>query len=180
MNYGSQYGTSGEGRAYRGYNEGYSGSGNYGNRGYGNQNYGHQDQNRDWWDRTKDEVSSWFGDEDAERRRRADRVQGPYKGKGPKDYKRSEDRIKEDVCDRLSEDDYVDATNIQVQIQNNEVTLIGTVETREQKRRAEDLVESISGVRNVENRIRVESSGLHSSGEHLGTHERPTVLPKNR
>ena len=184
-NYGSQYGTSGsyEGRFDGGYGEGYASSGysgnqDYGSQNYGNQNYGRfgQDRNRDWWDRTKDEVSSWFGDEDAERRRRVDRMQGPYKGKGPKDYQRSEDRIKEDVCDRLSDDDYVDASNIQVQIQGTEVILTGTVDSREQKRRAEDVVESISGVRNVENRIRIEQSG----SETWGSHERPTVLGKNR
>ncbi len=127
------------------------------------------DGNRDWWERTKDEVSSWFGDDDAERRRRIDRMNsgdqysndrrtfmgGGFKGKGPKDYRRSEDRIREDVCDRLSDDDMLDATNVQVQIEGNDVVLTGTVETREQKRRAEDIVESISGVQNVENRIRV-------------------------
>ncbi|HKH59572.1 MAG TPA: BON domain-containing protein [Flavitalea sp.] len=185
MNYGSQYGTSGsyEGRSDRGYGAGYGSSGNrgYGGQNYGNQNYGSsgQDRNRDWWDRTKDEVSAWFGDEDAERRRRVDRIQGPYKGKGPKDYQRSEDRIREDVCDRLSDDDNVDASNIQVQIQSNEVILTGTVASREQKRRAEDVVESISGVRNVENRIRVEQSS-DSTSETWGNHERPTVIGKNR
>ena len=187
MNYGSQYGTSGsyEGRFDRGHGEGY-GSGYSSNRGYGSQNYGNQnygysgqDRNRDWWDRTKDEVSSWFGDEDAERRRKVDHMQGPYKGKGPKDYQRSEDRIREDVCDRLSDDDYVDATNIQVQIQNNEVILTGTVNSRDQKRRAEDLIESISGVHNVENRLRVEHSS-DSFTEAKGNHERPTVIGKNR
>jgi osmotically-inducible protein OsmY len=128
-------------RSYRG---GYMGTGGY-----------NSDRNRDWWDRTKDEVSSWFGDDDAERRRDVDRVNGPHRGKGPKDYKRSEDRIREDVCDRLSEDDRVDASNVQVQIQNNEVILSGTVRSKEEKRRAEDLVEAVSGVRNVENRLRV-------------------------
>jgi osmotically-inducible protein OsmY len=182
-NYGSQYGTSGsyEGRFDRGYGQGY-GSGNrgYGSQNYGNQNYGSSGQDRDWWDRTKDEVSSWFGDEDAERRRRVDRIQGPHRGKGPKDYQRSEDRIREDVCDRLSDDDYVDASNIQVQIQSNEVILTGSVGSREEKRRAEDVVESISGVRNVENRLRVDQSSASTSEMTRGNHERPTVIGKNR
>jgi osmotically-inducible protein OsmY len=147
----------------------------YGNRGYDNwrrasqqrsmyggdtSNYGNMNQagyDRGWWDRTRDEVSSWFGDEDAERRRRRDRRMdtGGYRGKGPKDYHRSEDRIREDVCDRLTDDDMLDATNIHVEIKADEVILSGTVNNREQKRRAEDLVESISGVRDVENRIRI-------------------------
>ena len=111
---------------------------------------------RDWWDRTRDEVSSWFGDEDAERRRRVDRqMEGQYKGKGPKGYMRSDQRIQEDVCDRLSDDSRLDASNIEVKVQEGEVVLTGTVNDREQKRRAEDLAERISGVRDVENHIKV-------------------------
>ena len=114
----------------------------------------HRNDDRDWWDRTRDEVSSWFGDDDAERRRRVDR-QEDYRGRGPKGYKRSDERIREDINDRLSDDPYVDASDIEVSVNNSEVTLSGSVYDRSTKRRAEDLVESISGVRNVENRIRV-------------------------
>ncbi len=141
---------------------------NYGNTGR-NDNYRGDNNDRGWWDKTRDEVSSWFDDDDAERRRRMDKMSGPYKGKGPKDYKRSEDRIREDVCDRLSDDDMLDATNINVQIQGNEVILTGTVENREQKRRAEDLVERISGVNNVENRIRVTRNEGYDMRNYTGT-----------
>lgn len=154
--YGSQYGA----EPYRGQRTRNMYGGDTSN--YGNANQGGYD--RGWWERTKDEVSSWFGDDDAERRRMRDQQHsGGYRGKGPKDYQRSEDRIREDVCDRLTDDDMLDATNINVQIQGNEVVLTGTVDNREQKRRAEDLVESISGVRNVENRIRVE----HNDGRNV-------------
>ena len=130
---------------------------NYGNRNQQGSNYGHGGDNRDrgWFDRTRDEVSSWFGDDDAERRRDMDKRSGPHKGKGPKDYRRSEDRIREDVCYRLADDDMVDASDINVEIKDNEVILTGTVSSREEKRRAEDLVESIYGIQNVENRLRV-------------------------
>ena len=135
----------------------YYGSGNYNDQ--GNRNYDNMNRNRNdrgVWDKTKDEVASWFGDDDAERRRdRDERMSGEHKGKGPRGYQRSNERIREDVCDRLSDDDYLDATDIDVKVENNEVILTGTVNNREQKRRAEDLVESISGVRNVENRIKV-------------------------
>jgi len=116
------------------------------------------DRDRGWWDRTKDEVSSWFGNDDDERnRRRGDQQSSSsnYKGRGPKGYQRSSERIREDVCDRLSDDEWLDASNIEVQVQGDEVILTGSVNSREDKRRAEDLVESIYGVRNVENRIRV-------------------------
>jgi osmotically-inducible protein OsmY len=81
--------------------------------------------------------------------------EGHHRGKGPKGYRRSDERILEEVNDRLADDPYVDATEIEVTVQNGDVTLTGTIEDRHAKRRAEDIVESVSGVRNVENRLRV-------------------------
>ena len=94
---------------------------------------------------------------------------GPHKGKGPRDYQRSEDRIREDVCYRLADDDMVDASDIQVEIKDEEVILTGTVNSREEKRRAEDLVESIYGVRNVENRLRVNRNDKYGFDRYTGT-----------
>ena len=78
-----------------------------------------------------------------------------YTGRGPKDYRRSDERIREEVSDRLTDDYRVDASDITVQVKDGEVTLTGTVATREQKRRAEDLVDTTSGVRDVTNSLRV-------------------------
>jgi Predicted periplasmic or secreted lipoprotein len=123
-------------------------------RNYGNANQGGFD--RDWWDRTRDEVAAWFGDDDAERRRKMDKhAMGGFKGKGPKNYRRSEQRILEDVCDRLTYDDMLDATDMEVQVMGSEVVLTGFVQTRDQKRRAEYLVETVNGVENVENRLKI-------------------------
>jgi osmotically-inducible protein OsmY len=108
-------------------------------------------QQRGWWDRASDEVASWFGDEDAERRRRMD----ARRSRGPKGYQRSDERIREDVSDRMTDDYYLDASDVEVQVSGAEVILTGTVKSRNEKRRAEDLAESVSGVTNVENRIRV-------------------------
>lgn len=170
----------GYGRYDRGeHRGGFAGSGGYsGNREHGQRQdeYRGDDRDRDWWDRTRDEVYSWFGDDDAERRRKMDSVRGPHRGKGPKDYKRSEDRIKEDVCDRLSDDDMVDASKIQIQVQGDEVVLTGSVSSREEKRRAEDVVESISGVRNVENRLRVGRSDDYTSKNYTGTTDEITGI----
>ena len=154
-------GESGSGYGERGYGSG-SWGGSYGDRNYGN-NWERRSHDRDrgrnddrgWWDRTADEVSSWFGDEDAERRRRMDKM---HKGRGPKNYQRSDERIKEDINDRLSDDWFVDASDIDVTVQSGEVTLAGTVDERTSKRRAEDIAESVSGVKHVENRLRVSSN----------------------
>ncbi|HEX6914694.1 MAG TPA: BON domain-containing protein, partial [Chitinophagaceae bacterium] len=116
---------------------------------------GRRRNDRDWWDRTTDEVASWFGDEDAERRREADRRMGPHRGKGPKGYRRSDERIRDDINDRLSDDSFIDASDIDITVENSEVVLSGSVDSREEKRRAEDIAERISGVSNVENRLKV-------------------------
>ena len=78
-----------------------------------------------------------------------------YAGRGPKDYRRSDDRIREDISDRLTDDDRIDASDISVQVQNCDVTLTGTVSDRDQKRWAEDVAERVSGVKEVTNNIRV-------------------------
>ena len=141
----------------------------YGDRGYAPDNtnyptsesgfYNDRSDNRDersWWNRASDEVSSWFGDEDAERRRQTDQTRG-HRGRGPKNYTRSDDRIREDINDRLTDHDHLDASNIEVAVQGSDVTLTGTVNTRYEKRLAEDIADDVSGVTNVENRIRIEN-----------------------
>lgn len=136
---------------------------------YGEHRYRDNDRNnrRDWWDRTSDEIASWFGDEDAERRRRIDKVSGPHKGKGPKDYHRSDDRIRDDINDRLYDDSFVDASDIEVKVENGEVTLMGTADSKEVKRRAEDIAESVTGVSNVSNNIRVSKPVTAVGSTHL-------------
>jgi osmotically-inducible protein OsmY len=140
----------------------------YGERGseYDRERYGSGGEERGWWDRASDAVASWFGDEDAERRRRMDEQRAHRRGRGPKGYRRSDERIREDVNDRLGDDYYIDASDIEVMVSNTEVTLTGTVPSRNDKRRAEDIAESVSGVTNVENRLRVKQS--HDMGSYYG------------
>ncbi|HEX8039742.1 MAG TPA: BON domain-containing protein [Chryseosolibacter sp.] len=154
-NYSDRSGERGRDFGRSNYGERYGGQSSYQNRNYGRG----ESEERSWWDRTADEVSSWFGDEDAERRRERDRnLMGQYRGKGPRNYSRSDERIREDINDRLSDDPFIDATDIEVAVSNGDVTLTGAVDDRSAKRRAEDLAESVSGVKNVENRLRVSQS----------------------
>jgi hypothetical protein len=78
-----------------------------------------------------------------------------HRGKGPKGYARSDERIREDISDHLTQDYLVDATNIEVAVVECECTLNGTVGTRDEKRRAEDIAERVMGVKHVQNNLRV-------------------------
>lgn len=81
--------------------------------------------------------------------------QGNFAGRGPKGYTRSDERIEEDVCERLTENSELDASDITIQVENGEVTLSGTVDDRYFKRLAEDIVDSVSGVKDVHNQIKI-------------------------
>ena len=138
---GSQYGSSpygGGGGMWSGSQGEYGGSQRnwQGGSPYGNERFG---------DRYQQENQSRFGSQGY----------GGHRGKGPSGFMRSDERVKEQVCEVLSDDDRIDATHIEVTVKNGEVVLSGSVEDRHQKRLAEDVVENISGVKDVQNQIRV-------------------------
>lgn len=82
-------------------------------------------------------------------------AEGTHAGKGPKGYTRSDERIREEVCEALTRDPYVDASDMEVRVDDCEVTLDGTAMSRRMKRDAEDIAHAISGVQQVHNRLRV-------------------------
>lgn len=147
-------------RDYRGWAE-RAYQGGFGHSGFGNGNSS-SGNDRGFLEKAGDEVMSWFGDDDAARRREQD-----HAGKGPSGYTRSDERIREDANDRLTDDWRVDASHVNVAVEGGEVTLSGTVSSRDEKRRAEDCVERISGVKHVQNNLRVQqreaSSGQNRS-----------------
>jgi len=124
------------------------------------------------------EIESWFGDEGAERRR-LNELRGRYGyvgqaepefatrkpsgryglmenqiGRGPRGWRRPDERIFDDVCDLLTQDPDLDASDIEVRVSDGEVILEGVVESRWAKRLAEDIADSVPGVRDVHNRLR--------------------------
>ncbi len=118
------YGSSG---AERGYNQGgYGGMGAY--------ERGHAPGSYDW------------------KLERMGAGRGPVRP--PRGYQRSDDRIREDVCERLMEGP-VDVGDVEVTVSNGEVTLSGTVEKRWEKRAIEDIAANVRGVHDVHNRVRV-------------------------
>lgn len=73
----------------------------------------------------------------------------------PRSYRRADLRIYEDVCDRLTDARDVDATEVEVSVQDGEVILRGIVGDRAMRRRAEDIAMSVGGVQHVQNDLRV-------------------------
>jgi len=101
---------------------------------------------------------------------------GEHQGRGPKNYQRSDGRIREDINERLTDDPTLDASEIDVTVQNREVTLTGSVRSRTEKRWAEDLAESVSGVAHVQNNLRI---GQHQAGHASGTEAGDAVSVTN-
>jgi hypothetical protein len=101
-------------------------------------------------------------------------------GKGPKGYRRSDDRIKEDISEELYRHPWIDASDIEILVEGGTVTLTGTVEDRSTRRLIEDIVEDSSGVANVSNQLFVRSisnspnlsAGSRQKKDSLGTSRR--------
>lgn len=115
-----------------------------------------------WLDRAADQVRSWFGSDDDrergdERQRAYGRGEGRFRGRGPKNYRRSDDRLRDDVCERMSNNEWLDASDVEVNVVSGEAILTGSVDSRYAKRLAENIAESVSGVSNVQNNLRVQS-----------------------
>ena len=85
-----------------------------------------------------------------------------FRGRGPRDYRRSDERITEDLNERLTDDDSLDASSITVRVVDGVATLSGTVESRWMKHRAEDIADGCSGIKDVHNEIRVVSDRQQS------------------
>jgi hypothetical protein len=139
---GEYYGQSRPGRGYG--SAGYSQGGGYGESSEGG-----------LWSGIKSGFNQMFGGEPEGQERRG----GGFRGRGPKGYQRSDERITEEVCQRLCDDDDIDASDVEVVVTSGEVTLTGTVPDRPSKRRAEDVAEHVSGVQNVQNNLRVNREG---------------------
>jgi osmotically-inducible protein OsmY len=137
----------------------YAGQGHYGNPGQGNQEwYGNQpsfgNQSSYGGQRTFGSQGSYgsyqrFGQERGR--------MGRHYGKGPRNYKRSDERIREEISDCLMAHPEIDASQIDVEVNDGEVVLRGNVEERHIKHELEDLAEGILGVRDVNNQVRVRS-----------------------
>jgi hypothetical protein len=81
--------------------------------------------------------------------------QETFEGIGPKGYRRSDRRIEEDIYERLTRHGGLDARAIEIEIDDGDVILKGSVNNRQAKRIAEDVVYEVQGVRDVRNELRL-------------------------
>ena len=118
---------------------------------------------------------SWYrGEHDRGQLRMWSEGMAGHRGKGPRNFMYSDDRIIERVCEVLSDDDRIDASEIDVNVKNGEVMLNGSVDDRRAKRLAEDIIEDLPGVSDVQNRLRVRrglfgKSGTEAAIDHLNS-----------
>lgn len=155
----------GRGMAEQGYGRGLSDWGRGGPTDYPREwstgsGMGHADWNR----YGSDEHSSGYG-------RRSFDQQGQQqswneqRNRWPKSYKRSDERLTDDIHEELIRHGRIDASDIEVSVKDGEVTLTGSVSSRQDKRTAEELAERVLGVHDVQNQLRVRSQSQTQQGQ---------------
>jgi hypothetical protein len=92
---------------------------------------------------------------------------GEHYGKGPRNWRRSDEQLREEVCKVLTQDPHVDATDIDVTVEDGLVLLAGWVDSRQEKREAEDCLEHVLGIRDVRNEL------------HLRNRKAPPLQPQS-
>jgi osmotically-inducible protein OsmY len=80
---------------------------------------------------------------------------GRFFGRGPKNYHRTDERIREEICDRLTTHPDIDASDLEIDVAKGVVTMTGTVETSHEKRIADLIADDVAGVDDVNNMVKV-------------------------
>ena len=130
----------------------------YGEHGYGGYGHGmaHGGGTRDW--RARPDEGRWGGDEPSGASYPAGRFPARQSRIDPRGYVRSDERVRENVCEHLSHSG-LDVRDVEVNVKDGQVTLQGSVPDRRTKHAVEDCVEDCSGVKDVENRVKVSAGG---------------------
>lgn len=129
-------------QGYGGYGYGY-GQGQWGNQGFGGLGQPVTETITEWW-----------------------LIPGPATGMGPQNTQRADQRVEEDVCDRLTAHGHLDARTISVSVKDGEVTLTGTVDSRQAKRVADQIADGVAGVKDVHNQLRVQPQQGQQQQQH--------------
>ncbi|HMN46518.1 MAG TPA: BON domain-containing protein [Povalibacter sp.] len=135
------------------------GIGDYGGYGGGSRGTYGEDAGRRWGSESPYGNSAYGNDRGSQSQ--------SHRGKGPKGYQRSDERLKEVICERLSDDPRIDASEITLTVSGGTVKLTGLVDNRRDKFEVEELVSQCSGVKDVDNQLRVQpgfATGYGASG----------------
>ena len=89
---------------------------------------------------------------------------GPHRGRGPRNYRRPDERIAEDINERLTHHGLINATAIEVKVKKGEVELRGRVDSRRSRRLAEEIAESVSGAIDVVNQLQIGEAQVADQG----------------
>ncbi|MCK7595246.1 BON domain-containing protein [Pseudomarimonas salicorniae] len=88
-----------------------------------------------------------------------------FTGRAPKGYERSDERIREDLCERLTEAADIDPSEVSIEVSGGRVTLSGEVEARWMRHQIENLADACPGVRDIDNRLTVASVRSRQQGQ---------------
>lgn len=105
----------------------------------------------------RDHFGEYSGDmHESAMQRESWRMPGPHTGKGPKNYRRPDGYIREDIYERLTHFGQFDELDMNVDVQDGIVTISGTVQDRATKRLAGQIADSVYGVKDVCNMLQIE------------------------
>lgn len=71
--------------------------------------------------------------------------------------RRTDKKIKEDICDFLAQVPLENCSEIKVHVDSGTVTLRGNVNKSQTKRTVEEIAEHVAGVNNIQNELRIQA-----------------------
>jgi hypothetical protein len=99
---------------------------------------------------------------------------------GPKGYQRSDERLREDISERLFGAYHIDSSEVTLEVTGGKVTLEGLVPSRHMKHAIEDMVDACPGVVEIDNRIRVVSPNYQGSNPKMPPAQQPMGASKSK
>ena len=89
-----------------------------------------------------------------------------FRGRGPAGYQRSPERIKEEVCEFLTDHPGIDASKVQINVDKEGIVeLKGEVDSRRTKRMVEHVADRVRGVHDVRNQLSINENFWNRSEE---------------
>jgi hypothetical protein len=92
------------------------------------------------------------------------------RGRPPKNYTRSDERIFDEIFDAIARDTRIDAREVTVEVKDGNVTLYGSVAHRQMKHWIEDIAAECHGVKDVDNRITVALAAASPADRRISPH----------